>query len=312
MGSIESLTRLQARSLRLDCTILYCFSRKILGPLPHDNLINTSLSVADWINNSRRQAVTVIGITGAQGSGKSTLALALSQVLAERHGLRVALVSLDDLYLTRAERSRQAAMIHPLLITRGVPGTHDTVLARQLLDSLRAAQASSQIAFPSFDKAVDDRRPASESPVYQGRADVVLFEGWCVGALPLPDRELGQPINTLESSEDPDGTWRRYVNHRLRTDYAELFSRLDRLIMLSVPDMDCVYRWRSEQEFKLRAAASTRPDSRIMDSREIRRFIMHFERMTRAMLEEMPRRADRVLYLDQQHCFVQHGVNSTS
>ena len=71
----------------------------------------------------------VVGICGAQGSGKSTLTAVLRKLL-EMRGLRVASLSLDDLYLTRGERRELAARIHPLLATRGVPGTHDVELGK--------------------------------------------------------------------------------------------------------------------------------------------------------------------------------------
>ena len=77
----------------------------------------------------------VLGICGAQGSGKSTLAEALAERL-ERDGLACAVLSLDDLYLTRAERERLARGVHPLLATRGPPGTHDTSLGIAVLDAL--------------------------------------------------------------------------------------------------------------------------------------------------------------------------------
>ncbi|HEY6815729.1 MAG TPA: P-loop NTPase fold protein, partial [Croceibacterium sp.] len=58
----------------------------------------------------------VIGINGAQGSGKSTLCGFLEALLVE-HNLRTVTLSLDDLYLTRAERLELAAHLHPLFAT---------------------------------------------------------------------------------------------------------------------------------------------------------------------------------------------------
>jgi len=74
----------------------------------------------------------VLGISGTQGSGKSTLA-ALLQFLLQQNGLRVVCLSLDDFYLTRKERRQLADTVHPLLMTRGVPVTHDISLAISII-----------------------------------------------------------------------------------------------------------------------------------------------------------------------------------
>ncbi|MEX1032459.1 MAG: hypothetical protein WDZ30_03795, partial [Cellvibrionaceae bacterium] len=102
----------------------------------------------------------ILGIVGAQGSGKSTLAGLLAMLLNRVHGLRTVAVSLDDFYLTRAQRQRLAEEIHPLLITRGVPGTHDLPLAMGTLDTLLAQPGEATI--PGFDKSRDERKSKPE------------------------------------------------------------------------------------------------------------------------------------------------------
>jgi len=236
-----------------------------------------------WIDGRPR----LIGITGAQGSGKSTLCRFLEALLVE-HNLRTVTLSLDDLYLTRAERLDLAAHEHPLFATRGVPGTHDVALGEMILDDLLAGRTA---ALPRFDKAADDRatvRRMIEPPV-----DVVLFEGWCVGAVPQPAAALRAPINALERDEDSDGAWRREVNRRLATDYAELFARIDLQLMLKVDGFEAVRANRLLQEQKL--AASDPGGAAIMDETALDHFLMHYERLTRWMLEEMPARADIVI-----------------
>lgn len=226
----------------------------------------------------------VVGINGAQGAGKSTLCRFL-EALLEQRGLRAATLSLDDLYLTRAERLALARDEHPLFATRGVPGTHDVALGEAILDALRAGRAT---VLPRFDKAADDRAP--NGTTIEGPVDVVLFEGWCVGAVPQPAAILREPINRLEAEEDPDGTWRREVNRRLATDYAELFARIDLLVMLKVESFEAVRANRRLQEHKLAARNPT--GEALMDDAALDRFLMHYERLTRWMLQEMPRRAD--------------------
>lgn len=195
------------------------------------------------------------------------------------------MLSLDDFYLTRAERQALGSAVHPLLATRGPPGTHDIALLYTAVDALLAGQT---VTTPRFDKAADDR--ASQGRQISG-ADVILLEGWCIGAFPQPEEDLASPINTLEREADPDGAWRRFVNSALAA-YQPLFDRLDLLIQLRSPDFETVARWRWEQEAKLRAETG---GPAVMDQAGVRRFIQHYERITRCM-QERPR-ADIVVDL---------------
>ncbi|WP_347330866.1 phosphoribulokinase [Marinimicrobium locisalis] len=243
----------------------------------------------------------VLGINGAQGTGKSTAAEVIAHML-ELRGFSVCRLSIDDLYLTRAERAELAQSVHPLLATRGVPGTHDVRLGLQLLSDLAEAGPATHLSIPRFDKARDDRRPESQWEPWQGRPHLVVFEGWCVGARPQPEEALTEPMNELERTEDPDGRWRRYVNEQLKG-YEALFSQLDDLLMLKAPSFEQVYQWRSEQEEALARtmAAKGEETAGLMSSAQLRRFIDHYERLTRWILTEMPERADLVFSLNRQH-----------
>jgi len=235
----------------------------------------------------------VIGINGAQGSGKSTLCKFLEALLAENHSLKAVTLSLDDVYLTKAERHALAATVHPLFATRGVPGTHDLNLAAEKFDALRAE--SGTLALPRFDKSIDDRAPPSYWPKVQLPIDVVLFEGWCIGAKPQTREALTAPINMLEAEEDTLGYWRAAVNRALAEDYPELFAVLDSLIMLQAPSFEAIHAWRQQQEAKLRTKTGYG-----MNEAEVTRFIAHYERLTRHMLEVMPAEANIVIKLGEQ------------
>lgn len=182
--------------------------------------------------------------------------------------------------------------MHPLLAVRGPPGTHDVALGCGVLDALLRPGAT---ALPGFDKATDERRPIPTWRRVEGPADVVIFEGWCVGALPQPDADLAPPVNALEAEEDPDAVWRTYVNRQLAGPYQALFGRLDLLALLEAPGFEVVRAWRTEQEHKLRARTG-----RGMSDAEVARFVAHYERLTRWILAEMPERADMVFQLDAQ------------
>ena len=247
---------------------------------------------------SRTARPCVVGLCGAQGSGKSTLAMALRSRLCAR-GLKTEILALDDLYLSREQREALARDQHPLLRTRGVPGTHDVALGQRLLADLAR---STEILLPSFDKAADTRRPQADWVRRCGPFDVILFEGWIVGAKPQEQEALDKPVNALERDEDGQGEWRRWVDGRLSDEYQRLFSRLDLLVLLAAPSFDVVMEWRGEQERDLRRTLSAqgRGTGGTMDDDALRRFISHYQRLTEHILAEMPSRADVVIQLDPQ------------
>lgn len=242
---------------------------------------------------STRSEALLVGVSGCQGSGKSTLAALLVLLMRELMGLNCINLSIDDFYLTHAERQRLAREVHPLLATRGVPGTHDVQLARATIAALRQ---QGTVAIPRFDKAVDDRSPAAQWPRVAAPVDVIVLEGWCLAVGPQTEAELAPPINALEADEDPSGAWRRYVNSCNASAYAELYAMLDYLVMLKAPDFGKVFEWRQNQEDKL-AAKSSGQGTRIMSPEQLRRFIQHYERITRHGLATLPARADVVFEL---------------
>jgi D-glycerate 3-kinase len=237
----------------------------------------------------------VVGISGSQGSGKSTLASLLVLMLRELMGLRCTNLSLDDFYHTHQHRQQLARDVHPLLATRGVPGTHDVALLQQTLAAL-AQEGPVQV--PRFNKAMDDRLPQTEWTPLLAPLDVVVLEGWCLCIPPQPDCDLEQPLNALETQEDCDGRWRRYVNGVLRDEYCALWQQVDLLVMLKAPRFAKVYEWRQNQENKL--AATTGAGNRVMNREQLQRFIQHYERLTRHGLDKLPELADVVFELTDQ------------
>ncbi len=244
-------------------------------------------------------APVLLGINGAQGTGKSTLAALLCKLL-NNAGHSVANLSIDDFYLSHATRQQLARDVHPLFASRGVPGTHDTALLRDILAALQKAGESDAVKLPRFDKANDDCCPESTWPELEGSVDFIILEGWFIGLEPQSEGDLIDAINELERNEDPQGAWRQRVNCALAGAYQEVFASLDYLIMLRAPSFDQVYEWRQVQEDKLRGR-SHHAASGLMDSVALGRFIQHFERLTRHSLATVPERADRVFALDAEH-----------
>ncbi|HEX6834853.1 MAG TPA: kinase [Rudaea sp.] len=237
----------------------------------------------------------LIGLSGLQGSGKSTLAAQLVEA-ARMNAVTVLSMSIDDFYFGRAARKHLARTIHPLLATRGVPGTHDIELLMRTLDDLCTASPVRPACIPRFDKGRDTRVPPSRWREVRQRPDLIVLDGWCVGVPPQSAAALRRPINTLEETEDADARWRTWVNEQLAAHYVPLWERLDRLVLLQAPDFDVVSQWRDQQERALRQNGAPHA----MSPAVLRRFVMHYERLSRQALKELPARADIRIVLDEQ------------
>jgi D-glycerate 3-kinase len=214
----------------------------------------------------------LIGVAGAQGSGKTTVCA----LLAQANQPRFAHFSLDDVYWSKAEREDVAKLLHPLFATRGPPGTHDLDLAIGTIVALRHASADSDVKLPRFDKLRDEPAPKADWPTYHGRPEAILIDGWCIGAL-APAR--GRPLNAVEAI-DSDGKWRDAQDVYLREDYAAFFALFDAIVYLQPPSWEIVRGWRGQQEEHMLRRAMTAEESARLD-----RFLMHYERITRSMMQ---------------------------
>jgi D-glycerate 3-kinase len=255
-------------------------------------IVNNIIQSYNPSNNAQ-----IIGINGCQGSGKSTLADYLCTVVAERLEVTTVSLSLDDFYLTKSERIQLGSTVHPLLETRGVPGTHDVQLA---IDCIKSLVAGKKTVITRFDKSIDDRVAAVSLKTIKGKVGLIVIEGWCLGAKPENAEQLSQPINNLEEQDDRDAIWRNYVNDAIRDNYQPLFNLADQLIMLQAPSFDSVFHWRLEQEQKMvkrleKEGIANR--SGVMSKQQILRFISYFQRVTENILNEMPQRADHLFKL---------------
>ena len=237
-------------------------------------------AVESWSRD--RAAPLIVGLCGPPGAGKSTIAVAVAA-----RGAKVATMSLDDLYLGASSRRKLATSVHPLLATRGPPGTHDVALGLTVLAKLIGGNP---VAVPRFDKLADEPAPHSAWPVVD-RPDIVLFEGWCVGASAQPGPALADAVNPLERDRDVDGTWRRFVNDQLAGPYRSLFAPIARLVVLRPPNFATVVAWRQDAERRRPRGPATMTDAEIVE------FLAHYERLSRWIDVEMPSRADLVVHL---------------
>lgn len=255
----------------------------------------------------REQSIQIIGVNGCQGSGKSTLADYLCTQVKLQYGAATVSLSLDDFYLTKAERTTLAHDVHPLLAVRGVPGTHDIALA---IDTVNSLKAGKRTLLTRFDKSTDDRTKVEDSVIMNGPIGLIVLEGWCFGATPESQEKLATPVNELEKKSDANSIWRRYVNDALAGDYQSLFNMADRRVMLRAPSFDSVFKWRLEQEQKLaerlRLNIKDPLPSDIMDENDVRHFVNYFQRITEHCLTAMPGGMDHLYQLNENRAITRY------
>ncbi|GHE97391.1 kinase [Thalassotalea profundi] len=250
-----------------------------------------------------------VGINGCQGSGKSTFAAYLAEYLGETKSLNVVVMSLDDFYLSSSQRQQLAQSIHPLLSTRGVPGTHDSEAMADIFRKFTSK--TSGFLIPRFNKAMDEPYEKSLWQQISQPVDIVLFEGWCWGVEAQSTSQLNTPINTLEKTHDPEGIWRNYVNQQLKDHYQPLYQYMNYWLVLQAPSFDCVYQWRLEQEEKLAKKTKLSATNKVMTPEQVFEFIQYFQRLTEHGIATLGQSADGVLVLDSKRNIIDFACGET-
>jgi len=257
--------------------------------LPISKMIND-----EYIN---KRKTIVIGLTGGQGTGKSTISNILKIILKEFYKLETIIFSIDDFYKTFHDRKIMSKKIDTLFLTRGVPGTHDTKMLFQCMKNLKNYKFK-KLIIPKFDKSIDDRSSKNKWLKVKKKPNIVIFEGWCVGATAQKNKDLNFPINKLEKHNDKKKIWRKKVNLELKQNYKKIFDLIDKLIYLKVPGFKYVLKWRLLQEKKLR---TTSKGKKTMSDKEVENFVMYYERITKHMLKTLPKKANTVISIDKSH-----------
>ena len=267
-----------------------------------DKMIRSYLiPVSFWIANKvNKKKPIIVGLAGGQGTGKTTISSIINLILVKYFKLKVFKISIDDFYKTRKERYKLSKRVHPLLMTRGVPGTHDIDLILRFFKIIKKRNFKS-LSLPKFDKSIDDRFNKNQWYKIKSKPDVVIFEGWCVGAKSQKNIELKKPINSLEKIEDKSMKWRKYVNFQLTGKYKTFHNMLDYLLYLKAENFSLLRTWRLKQEKKLFLKLKNKKNLKIMNKNQVLNFMMTYQRITEQMFKTATKFSSIVMTLNSQH-----------
>ena len=234
----------------------------------------------------------MIMIAGSQGSGKSSLSELIRVIYKKHYKKKVAIISIDDFYHSIKKRNQISRDMHPLFSVRGVPGTHDITLLRNILWKIKKKQFP--IYLPIFDKTKDARKKYRKKI---SSSDLVILEGWCVGASPLPNDYLFKNINIIEKDSDKQNIWRKNYNRYLK-DYQDLFKLFNYYIYILTPSWENVISWKYKQELKLRSQKS---NLKLLS--KLKEFIMYYEKITRWMMKTSKLNSNILIKVDKYQKF---------
>ena len=262
---------------------------------------NFLIPICFWIaKKADNKKPYFVGLAGGQGTGKTTISSIIKIILEKYFKLKVFKISIDDFYKTRKERIALSKKVHPMLLTRGVPGTHDI---NMMLDFFKKSKSRKfkNMKLPNFNKAIDDRFPKNKWNTINKRPDVIIFEGWCVGARAETNKTLKKSINSMEKANDHKLVWRKYVNQQLKTKYKKLYSQLNCMIYLKAKNFSLLQKWRLKQEHKLWLKTKKKGGHKIMSKGDVINFMQTYQRITQNMFKNMPKYASIILNLNSNH-----------
>ena len=258
------------------------------------------IPVSFWISEKCKSKPYYIGLAGGQGTGKTTISSILKIILINYFKLNVFKISIDDFYKTRKDRINLSKRIHPMLLTRGVPGTHDIKMMLEFFKNSKKKKIKKR-KLPLFEKSKDDRLPKKKWYEIKKRPDVIILEGWCVGAKAQTNQEIKKSMNSMEKTMDKQLKWRKFVNYNLQTSYKKLFKQLDTLLYLKASNFNQLRKWRLKQEKKLKIQTKNKKNLKIMDKKDVISFMQTYQRITENMFKNVPKYASIVMNLNSSH-----------
>ena len=186
-------------------------------------------------------------------------------------------------------------------MTRGVPGTHDINIMLEFFKKTKSRKFK-PFKLPKFNKAIDDRCKKNQWYTLKKRPDVIIFEGWCVGAKAEKNSTLKKSINSMEKSKDTKLIWRKYVNNELKSKYKKLYDQLDCLIYLKAQSFSLLQKWRLIQEKKLWLKnKNKKTKNKIMTKEDVLSFMQTYQRVTQNMFKFAPKYASIIFNLNSDH-----------
>ncbi len=231
---------------------------------------------------------------GSQGIGKSSFINIISKAIEKFYNKKILLLSLDNYYLSKKQRLILSKKIHKLLITRGVPGTHN--IEKLVKNINQFSKGKYPITTPIFDKLIDDTSKSTK--ITKTKCDILFLEGWCCGSSGIPKEILHKNINDLEKIRDTKYQWRNFYNNKLKFEYKKLFKLFDELIFLKTSSFDNVFKWRLKQE---KTNQSKNKKLKRMTPNEIKVFIQHYEKISKWMMKDLNKKAQIVIKFEKNH-----------
>ena len=249
------------------------------------------LPIFSYINNNNNNKFL---IAGSQGIGKTTFLKIIKDVFENELEKNVFSINLDNYYYDKQFRKKIAKKIHPLFNTRGVPGTHNIKQLNKDVDSFMNSKYP--INIPIYDKLNDKK--LKKNNIIKKDCSILILEGWCVGCPPLNAKYLNKDINFLEKKFDKKKKWRNYYNIQLQSDYKKLFKKFNSTIYLRNKSFLQILNWRNNQEINLQKNKNLK-NNLGMSKNEIERFIQYYEKITKWMMKEMPKKSNLIIDINE-------------
>lgn len=228
-----------------------------------------------------------IMVAGSQGSGKSSLSKLIKLYLEKFYYKSIVIISMDDFYLSKKQRTQLSKNIHPLFLTRGAPGTHDLELLNKKI--LQIFDKKFPVYLPIFDKVTDTRKRTYRKVL---KGDVIIFEGWCAGAQPVNQSYLQKNFNNLEKHKDKNFIWRNSYNKYLN-EYQKIFSQFNYFIYFQFNQWSHVLDWKYKQELELR---DKKKDLAL--KKYLKEFIQYYEKVSKWMHLKVPKYCNILIKLN--------------